>query len=102
MKVLTKNYQVKSVVISRKPGRDKDGLWSAFMGLFQENNPHLKAKEPFKVLEIKEVEKVRINGLKNISYYLMGNDIVINDLVTLNIERKGSIVILTGEQKLEY
>lgn len=95
-----KTYKVKSVVISRKPGKDKDGLWSAFLGLFHENNPHLFAKAPFKVLEIREIEKVRINELKNISFYLMGNDVVVNDLKILNIEKRGNILTLTGEQDM--
>lgn len=95
-----KTYRVKSVTISRKPGKNKDGLWTAFIGLFDENNPHLKAKAPVEVLDLKEVEKVRIRDLRNISYYLMGNDIIINNLVTLNIETKGTVVTLSGEQEL--
>ena len=94
------NYQVKSVTISRKPDEVKKGFWSAFIGLFDENNPHLKAKAPIKVLEFKNVEKVRINELKNISYYLMGNDVVVNNLVKLNSEAKDGIVTLTGKQEL--
>ncbi len=94
------SYQAKSVVISRKPGKDRDGYWSAFIGLFDENNPHLKAREPKQVVEIKNIEKVRIRDLRNISYYLMGNDIVINNLVELNIEVKEHIVTLTGKQEL--
>ena len=93
-------YKAKSVTISRKPGKDKDGLWSAFIGLFTENNPHLKARVPFKVIEIKNVEKVRINELKNISYYLAGNDVIINDLTKIIIDTKENIVTLTGEQSL--
>jgi hypothetical protein len=93
-------YKCKSVTISRKPGADKEGLWSAFIGLFDENNPHLKAKAPLEVLEIKNVEKVRINDLRNISYYLMGNDIVINDLVSINVEKEGDILTLTGKEDL--
>jgi hypothetical protein len=92
-------YKVKSVTISRKPGKDKEGMWSAFIGLFDENNPHLKARAPKEVLEIKEVEKVRINELRNISYYLMGNDIVINDLIEVNFEKEDNILTLTGKQE---
>lgn len=95
-----KTYKVKSVVISRKPGKNRDGFWSAFIGLFDENNPHLKAKAPMEVLEIKEIEKVRIKELRNISYYLMGNDIVINNLVELSIDVSDHIVTLTGRQNL--
>ena len=97
-----KSYKAKSVVIGRKPGKDQDGFKTAFIGLFTDNNPHLKAKVPFKVIEIEEVEKVRIKELRNISYYLMGNDIVINDLIELSIDSDSdkNIVTLTGKQKL--
>ena len=94
------SYKTKSITVSRKPGVDRDGLWSAFIGLFNENNPHLKAKVPIKVIEIKEVEKIRIRDLRNISYYLMGNDLIINNLSEINIENKNKIVTLTGKQQL--
>ena len=95
-----KKYKAKSVVISRKPSHTKEESWSAFIGLFNENNPHLKAKVPFEVLEIKDIEKVRIRELRNISYYLMGNDIVINNMEEIRISSKDSIVTLTGTQLL--
>ena len=99
---MEKTYKAKSVIISRKPGKDKDdgGLWTAFIGLFDENNPHLKAKAPIKVIEILEVEKVRIKELRNISYYLMGNDIIVNNLEELVISKNDNIVTLTGKQDL--
>ena len=93
-------YKVKSVVISRKPGEDKEGLWSAFIGLFQENNPHLKGRAPSKVVELKKVEKVRVRDLRNISFYLMGNDLVINNLTEVLIEQEGNVVTVTGRQEL--
>lgn len=95
-----KTYKVKSITISRKPGKDKDGNWTAFIGLFDENNPHLKAKAPMQVLDIKDVEKVRIRDLRNISYYLAGNDIVINNLIELNLDLDKHILTLTGKQEL--
>ena len=97
---MDKLFKAKSVIISRKPVHDKEDLWSAFIGLFEENNPHLKGKAPFKVVEIKEIDKVRIRDLRNISYYLLGNDIVINNLTTVSISREGNIVTLTGIQDL--
>ncbi len=95
-------FKIKSVVISRKPGKDKDGLWTAFLGLFNDNNPHLIAEAPLQVLEYKEIEKVRIKELRNISYYLMGNDIVINNMIRLRIDhdKKKHILTLTGTQDL--
>jgi len=93
-------YRVKSVVISRKPAEDKEDLWSAFIGLFQENNPHLKGRAPSKVVEFKKIEKVRVRDLRNISFYLMGNDLVINNLTEVLIEQEGNIVTVTGKQEL--
>jgi len=95
---MDKTFKAKSITVSRKPGKNKEGLWTAFIGLFNENNPHLTAKEPFEVLDLKEVEKVRIKKLENISYYLMGNDIVINNLVEVKIKQEGEIVTITGRQ----
>lgn len=93
-------YYNKSVIISRKPGKKKEGRWTLQVALFDENNPHLKGKVPFRVIELKEVEKVRIRDLRNISFYLVGNDLVINDLKSLNIDLNQGIVTLTGKQEL--
>lgn len=97
---MKKTFKCKSVTISRKPGKDENSFKTAFIGLFNENNPHLKARVPFEVLDVKETEKVRIKELKNISFYLMGNDIIINDLMELNLDYKDNIITLTGKQGL--
>jgi len=98
---MEKKFKAKSVIISRKPGKDKEGLKRAFIGLFKENNPHLKGRAPFEVLDIPDIEKVRIRELRNISYYLMGNDIVINNLEEVIISKEDNILTLTGKQSLE-
>ncbi len=95
-----KTFKAKSITVSRKPGKDKDTFKSAFIGIFNDNNPHLKAKEPIEVLELKEVEKVRFRDLRNISFYLLGNDIVINNLEEISIKQEGNIVTLMGKQNL--
>lgn len=100
MKGKVKKYKAKSVVVSRKPSHKDEEVWHAFIGFFEENNPHLKGKVPFEVVEIPNVQKVRINELKNISYYLMGNDIVINNLEELTIQQEDGVVTLTGKQNL--
>lgn len=98
--MMRKTFLAKSMVISRKPGEDRDGFWSAFIGLFHENNPHLKARVPFKVLEIPAVEKVRVRDLRNVSFYLMGNDLVINNLIEVTITHSGNILTVCGKQDL--
>lgn len=97
---MEETYKVKSITLGRKSGDDKDGFKTAFIGLFNDNNPHLKAKIPFKVLDIKNIEKVRIRDLRNISYYLMGNDIIINNLTELKLKVDKNILTLTGTQEL--
>ncbi|MBI2573427.1 hypothetical protein HYV86_06185 [Candidatus Woesearchaeota archaeon] len=97
---MEKKFKVKSIVISRKPGKNPDGFKSAFIGLFEENNPHLKGRAPFEVLEIHDIEKVRIRDLRNISYYLLGNDVVINNLTEVVVNREGNVVTITGDQDL--
>ncbi|MBT3298649.1 hypothetical protein HN385_06990 [archaeon] len=95
-------FETKSVVVSRKPGKDKDGLWTAVLALFDENNPHLKAKVPFKTVEYEDIIKVRLRDLTNVSFYLMGNDLVINNLVHLcvKLDENTRVITLTGEQEL--
>ena len=93
-------YKAKSVVVSRKPSHKNEDSWYAFIGLFDENNPHLKGKAPFEVIEIPNVEKVRIRELRNISFYLLGNDIVINNMEELELKKEGNILTLTGKQIL--
>lgn len=93
-------FKAKSVIISRKPNKDREKLWSVLIALFKENNPHLKGREPFKVLEYKNVEKTRVRELRNISFYLAGNDLVINNLVEIDVGVEEGIVTLTGKQKL--
>ncbi|HLC81526.1 MAG TPA: hypothetical protein VJH68_02620 [Candidatus Nanoarchaeia archaeon] len=99
--MINKTFKAKSLVISRKPGKTEEGFKTAFMGLFEDNNPHLSGKVPFEVVEIKEIEKVRIRELRNVSYYLIGNDIVINNLEEVSIRQTDDYVItITGKQIL--
>lgn len=93
-------FKAKSVIVSRKPVKDSEELWSVLVALFKENNPHLKGREPFKVLEFKDVEKTRIKELRNISFYLAGNDLVVNNLVSVDVGMGKGIVTLTGKQEL--
>jgi len=94
-------YPTKSIMIGRKP-REKEGEFkTATIALFEENNPHKAGGVPTKVLDFPNTEKIRIRDLVNISYYLEGNDIVINDLEEVDIEVEGTLIYVRGKQVLE-
>src|SRR5512141_934547 len=84
----------KSVLISRLPAGKNDDFKTAVIRLFETNNPHKKEDVfPTKVYRFTNIEKVRIMRL-NVSYYLEGNDIVINDLEELYIKHEGTKIVL--------
>jgi len=92
----------KSVLISRLPKEEKDNEFkTAILRLYDVNNPHKKDVFPHKVFKFTDTEKVRIMRL-NVSYYLEGNDIVINDLEELYITHLNNKIIIKGyQQQLE-
>jgi hypothetical protein len=85
------------VIVSRKPAVNNSEFKTAVIGLYTENNPHKNNKFPTQEYEFTNIEKVRIKGL-NISYYLEGNDIIINDLEELMIIKQGTFLVLKGYQ----
>jgi len=94
-----KEIQIKTTcaVVGRKPAASKNVYKTATVGLYDMNNPHMSNKFPKLLYEFSDIEKIRIKGL-NISYYLEGNDIVINDLEELMIIREGKFLVLKGYQ----
>jgi len=95
-------FKAKSVIVSRRQAAGDNNLYSVMIALYEENNPHLKGREPVKILEYVDLEKVRIRELRNISFYLDGHDLVVNNLVDFSIEldKKKGIITLTGNQEL--
>jgi len=91
--------QVKTTcaMVSRKPAMNNDEFKTAVVGLYDVNNPHKQGKFPHTVYEFSNIEKVRIKGL-NVSYYLEGNDLIINDLEELMIIHEKSFLVLKGYQ----
>ncbi|KYK26077.1 hypothetical protein AYK26_01365 [Euryarchaeota archaeon SM23-78] len=88
----------KSVLIGRLDREKKgDHFKTAIIRLFEVNNPHKKNVFPTKIYKFTNVEKVRIRKL-NVSYYLEGNDIVVNDLEELYMIREGSKLTLKAYQ----
>mgnify|MGYP000333167252 CR=1 FL=1 len=84
-------------IVSRKPQDKDDEFKTAVIGFYNENNPHKKGLFPFITYEFTNIEKIRIKGL-NISYYLEGNDLIINDLEELMIIREDTFLVLKGYQ----
>jgi len=84
-------------IVGRKPAVDKNSFKTAVVSLYKINNPHKSNVFPETTYEFTNVEKVRIKGL-NVSYYLEGNDLIINDLEELKIIKEGTFLVLKGYQ----
>ena len=89
-------YQAQSILIGRKKSTEKDyNLRPCFISLFDDNNPHLSTEGPKEVLEFDAVHKVIIQGLK-VNYLLPGNDLVINNLKEVEVEKNGPHITVKG------
>jgi len=89
--------KAKCVIIGRKPrfGNEHKTL---FVRFFDTNDAHLKGIIPKKEYTFENIEKGLIKGL-DIDYFTEGNDLVINNVDYVEIERKGSIVTVKGKHK---
>lgn len=87
-------------MVGRKPRIGTNKHKTATISLFSNNNPHKTGEVPREVLEYPNIEKVRINDLINISYYLEGNDIVVNDLDQVEIRLDKTILTVVGKQSI--
>ena len=75
-----------------------DVCGTVVLRLFKVNNPHKKNNVfPTHVIRFNDIEKVRIRRL-NVSYYLAGPHIVINDLEELYIIQEDHKLVLKGYQ----
>lgn len=95
--------KAKSIIISRKKLKDRkeNEFPVVTIAFFNENNPHLKGRVPSKIIDFKNIEKVRIQDLVNISFYLGGGDLVINNLKQVTVEQQDkNIILVTGIQTL--
>ena len=89
MKVTTK-----SMLIARKKDKENQDLpYIVEIKLFDINNPHMTAEVPKKELEFKGIECVELRGM-TVSYFIRGNDLVLNDAGTLQIEQKRNMIIV--------
>ncbi|MFO8016146.1 MAG: hypothetical protein R6U32_03510 [Candidatus Woesearchaeota archaeon] len=98
--VKTERYKTKCAMLGRKPKQREGEFKTAVIALHEVNNPHKSGETPTKVLEFPNMEKVRVRNL-NMSYYLEGNDIIINDLkeLTLEIDEDKRKIVLRADQE---
>ncbi|MCX6707488.1 MAG: hypothetical protein NT001_05110 [Candidatus Woesearchaeota archaeon] len=99
--IKNQKYKAKSAMLSRKPRtNESDEFKTAVIALFEVNNPHKTGDEPTRILEFPNMEKVRVRNM-NLSFYLEGNDMVINDLksITIEIDEDARKIVLKAEQE---
>ena len=87
-----------SALIGRLPRREGDKFKTAVVRLYNVNNPHKTTEFPTMTYEFNDIEKIRLMRL-NVSYYLEGNDIVVNDLDEVFVQHEGNKLVVRGYQK---
>ncbi|NQU78818.1 hypothetical protein HQ545_03535 [Candidatus Woesearchaeota archaeon] len=87
----------KSALIGRLPRKEGDKYKTAVIRLYDVNNPHKTTEFPKQTIEFTNTEKVRIRRL-NVSYYLEGNDTVLNDLEEIYITHENNKLSIRGYQ----
>jgi hypothetical protein len=87
-------YATKSVLVTRLPRKNDNEFKTASIKLFNINNPHMTEELPIETLEYENVEKIIIKE-KEVDYFLEGNDLIINNLEEVNVEKEGNIVIIS-------
>ena len=90
-------YNYKCAIVARKKIRETDS-YNCLINMFDINEGHLSGEVPKEFLEFENVKKVEINGL-NLCYFLIGNDVVINDMESLEITEEDDKLLITGKQK---
>lgn len=92
-------YKAKSAIIGRMKRKNKDDdVYPCFVSLFDINDPHKTAEVPTKKLEYEDMHKIVIKNV-NINYLLAGNDLVINDLESIEIVDEQPHLYVKGYQK---
>lgn len=89
-------YDAKSVIIGRKPREEGNQFKTAFVKLFNCLDPIYTEEFPQDELDFPNIEKVELNS--HIAYYLEGNDIVLNNLQSVEISQEGNTLTITISQ----
>ncbi len=90
-------YKTKSIIIGRKKGEEGSDTKPCFIALFDVNDPHKKNVVPKEIIEYDKVHKIMLKDF-DVNYLLPGNDLVINDLVFIQVEKEGPHITIKGKQ----
>ncbi|MDP2907083.1 MAG: hypothetical protein Q8O03_04030 [Nanoarchaeota archaeon] len=90
-------YKTKSIIIGRKKGEEGSDTKPCFIALFDVNDPHKKNVVPKEIIEYDKVHKIMLKNF-DVNYLLPGNDLVINDLKFIQIEKEGPHITIKGKQ----
>ncbi len=88
----------KSILIGRLPREGPEKFKTAVIRAFNVNNPHKTTTFPIKTLEFSDTEKIQIINT-NLTYYLEGNDMVINNLVEAEIKHEDNKLVIEAKQE---
>ena len=87
-------YDVKSVVFGRRPRKNPEEFKTAFFMLYNCDKPLGTDEFPVHDLEFPNIEFVHLPSSGNISYYLEGNDIVIEGISSIEIIQEDNVLKL--------
>ncbi|MFQ5474566.1 MAG: hypothetical protein ACE5DM_01890 [Candidatus Nanoarchaeia archaeon] len=89
--------KAKCIMVGRLPRKEGDDFKTCLIKFFDNNDAHKTGEFPTEELEFSNIENVRIRRL-NVSYYLEGNDILVNDLSNVRILKKYNYLVIRGFQ----
>ncbi|MFP4403316.1 MAG: hypothetical protein ACLFPJ_03125 [Candidatus Woesearchaeota archaeon] len=91
-------FKTKSIIVGRMKREDKDDdLYPCFVSLFDINDPHKTAEVPKEQIKFDKLHKIILKDL-NMNYLLAGNDIVINDLESVELIYESPHLTIKGIQ----
>ena len=87
-------HKTKSILVARFPRKGENEFKTALIKLFDVNNPHMTKELPIESFEYENIEKIIIKN-KETNYFLEGNDLVINDLEEIDIDKEGTVITIS-------
>lgn len=92
-------YKTKSLLINRLKDYehiDKDQPYNVQIKLFKINDPHLTPELPIECIDFEDISEVYVDGFKEMKFLPVGNDLVINNLSKVKIDKKKDKVYISN------